>query len=224
MVDYADAEYHVKRRPELLENRTLRLAWAHFADGAYFKCVGEGQRVLEFGGGVGNNLLVVKDRAEVVMLEPSSFAREIAAREGISVVSDLEEVSGKQFDIVLCRHVLEHLDHPLETLRTLRGLLSATGRLIVVLPCERCDSMPRQVELDHHLYCWNPRTLANLLARAHYEVEAVRFEYYGGRRKMLPVYQSLGGRAYAACLRCLGRVLRFRELVVISRPCEAMSA
>ncbi len=39
MVDYTDGEYHVKRRPELLENRTLRLAWAHFADAAYFKCV-----------------------------------------------------------------------------------------------------------------------------------------------------------------------------------------
>jgi SAM-dependent methyltransferase len=223
MVDYTDGEYHRKRRPELLENRTLRLAWAHFADAAYFQGVAAGQRVLEFGGGVGNNLLVVKNRAEVVMLEPSPLARGIAAKEGIRVVSKLDDLSGMRFDLVLCRHVLEHLDNPLETLRALRGLLSAIGRLIVVLPCERCDSMPREVELDHHLYCWNPRTLANLLARASYEVEAVRFEYYGARRKMLPVYESFGGRAYATCLRCVGRALRLRELVVVSRPYEVMS-
>ena len=86
--------------------------------------------------------------------------------------------------------------------------------LIVVVPIEAPGKMPRANDINQHLFCWNPRTLCNLLARAGLVHDTIRYEAYGARRKLLPVYRRFGGKSYARLVRFVGRVLRFRELVV----------
>jgi SAM-dependent methyltransferase len=219
MIDYTHDEYHRKRHPELLEDEELRRAWSCFADLAYFGNVERGQVVLEFGGGLGANLLEVGKRAKTHMVEPSRLGREIATQSGITAVETVEALGDRKFDTILCRHVLEHVEHPAVVLRDLRSRLAPRGRLIVVVPPEKPDAAPDPDDLNHHLYCWNPQTLVNLLGACGFRIVAWRYEYYGAKRKLMPLYRSLGGDRYARLVRCVGRVFRFRELVV-----EASSA
>lgn len=220
LVDYCSNDYHERRHPELLENPELLQAWAYFADLAYFQHVEPGQSVLEFGGGLGNNLLTVRKRAMTWMVEPSAIGRETAQQSGIRVAASLAELNGQRFDTVLCRHVLEHTDHPLSTLHALRERILAGGRLVVVVPCENVNLAATEDDLDHHLYCWNPRTLTNLLKRAGYQILRVRHETFGAKRKMMLIYHWMGGKAYAHAVRIVGRMFHFRELVVEARPYE----
>jgi SAM-dependent methyltransferase len=213
MIDYAGDDYHRKRHPEFLDDEELREAWSCFADRAYFCGVTRGKTVFEFGGGFGANLLEVAKRADTHMLEPSQLGRDIAARAGIATVATLDELGGKRFDWILCRHVLEHLEHPANALRDLKTRLAPKGMLIIVVPYERPDAAPKPGDLNHHLYCWNPQSLWNLLAVCGLRVDRWRYEYYGAKRKLLPVYRLVGGAAYARCVRTVGRVFRFRELV-----------
>jgi len=218
MTDYTASSYHEKRHPELLQSEELLIAWSHFADDAYFSHVQRGQSVLEYGGGLGNNLVAVSRRAKVSMVEPSSLGRATAGKHGIAAVERLDALTGCPcFDTVLCRHVLEHIDHPLLCLQELSRHLVTGGRLVIVVPVESNDLKPCANDLNHHLYCWNPQTLCNLLQKSGFELLEWHHEFYGARRKLLPVYRKLGGRAYAKCVRFVGKIFRFRELVVVAR-------
>ena len=214
MIDYTSDEYHRNRHPEFLEDEELRKAWSCFADMAYFTNVKSGQVVLEFGGGLGMNLLTVADRAVTHMVEPSQLGREMARLAGIAAVETVEELGDQKFDCILCRHVLEHVEHPAAVLRDFRSRLKPRGGLIVVVPCEAWDAVPEPNDLNHHLYCWNPQTLVNLIGTCGFQITAWRYEYYGAKRKLMPVYRSMGGECYARLVRFVGRVFRFKELVV----------
>lgn len=218
MVDYTKQDYHKKRHLEFIEEPDLLNAWGFFADLAYFSHVKQNDRVLEFGAGLGNNLLVAKSRAQVCAVEPSSLGREIAAKAGIRVAADLEELQGEKFDTILCRHVLEHVDSPKEVLEGLRKHLDKDGRLILVVPCDSPYKMPKENDINHHLFCWNARTLCNLLSVAGFTCDKVRYEAYGARRKLLPIYHRFGGEAYAKIIRLVGHIFRFRELLVEAYP------
>lgn len=213
LVNYRDNGYHSTRHKEYIENDELMRAWSHYADAAYFSGVSAGMKVLEFGGGLGNNLLTVCKRADVTMIEPSEIGRTYASKAGIHVAPTLQSVKEGEFDYVLCRHVLEHLDDPLGTLRELRSVLKPGGHLILVVPYERSDLQPDTDDIDFHLYCWNPQTLTNLVRRAGFGVERHWFGYYGAKRRLLPVYRYFGGPHYARLVKRIGRLFSFRELV-----------
>ncbi|HEU4684708.1 MAG TPA: class I SAM-dependent methyltransferase [Nitrospira sp.] len=217
MIDYEAPSYHVQRHPEFLADEELRHAWSCFADRRYFEGVPEGARVLEYGGGLGNNLLAVARRADTWMIEPSELGRHLAAGSGIAVARGIEELCQRDFDAVLCRHVLEHLEDPFLTLRRILDLLKPGGELIVAVPCENMRLFPSEEDLDHHLYCWSPRTLGNLIQRAGYRVGRIYFEYYAGKRRLLPLYRFLGGNVYAGAVRAAGRLFNCKELVIRAR-------
>lgn len=219
MFDYKASSYHELRHHEFLKDRDLRCAWGYFADITYFKDVKDGSAILEFGGGLGSNLLTVKDRANCSMIEPSYIGREIALGHGIRVFESLDEViDAFTYDVVLCRHVLEHVIDPKATLDAIHSILREDGQLIVVVPCESWRKMPDKDDLDHHLFCWNPQTLSYLLELSGFSVARIHFEYYGAKRKLLPVYRRFGGSVYASLVRMVGKVFGFRELVVEACP------
>jgi SAM-dependent methyltransferase len=215
VIDYSSADYHNKRYPELMRDYKLRLAWGHFARRVYFNDLRPGQRVLEFGGGLGANLLAIKSYAEVAMVEPSETAITIAQADGIKCFKSLFEIPNERFDYILCRHVLEHVESPLSTIKELKERLTPDGNLILVLPCESYRSMPITPELDFHLYCWNPRTASNLLSRANMIAKRIQWQFYGGKRRLLPLFETFGGDFYAKAVWSVGRVFNFRELHMV---------
>src|SRR5580765_3303378 len=114
--DYSSAEgdaYHAARHREFFENPQLTKAMSEFIRQTHFADLRSGQSVLEIGAGLGTNLLAITDIARVTAVEPAKLAREHCAKLGIQSLASLEELQvGAQFDYVMLRHVIEHLQEP----------------------------------------------------------------------------------------------------------------
>lgn len=214
IVNYSEDAYHHARHPELLDSRELRWAWSAYAERYYFSELKRGDSVLEFGSGLGNNVLSISQKSNVVLVEPSPIARAVAEEEGLRCFPSLEAVPEMCFDWILCRHVLEHLDYPLAVLIELRNRLHKDGKVVLVLPCEPIDQPIPSVEMNYHLYGWNRVQARNLANRAGLVPVGVRFGYYAMRRKLLPCYRRFGGPTYARAVWIVGRLLNRRELVL----------
>ncbi|WP_263649781.1 class I SAM-dependent methyltransferase [Rasiella rasia] len=91
--------------------------------------------VLDVGAGTGDFLAVAKNRGwSVSGVEVNSGARDKAAEKGINLVSSLEKVQNKKFDVITLWHVLEHIPNYKETLATLESMLTNSGILIIAVP------------------------------------------------------------------------------------------
>lgn len=216
MVNYKDDEYHQKRHPEFLNSNLISKAWSEFAHLEYFNGLNNDDIILEFGGGLGNNLFHLAKTHKVFMVEPSDLGRKNAEKFGVKTVSsipELKKLNSDKFDIVLCRHVLEHVDNPLQTLIDLKALLKPNGELILVLPFEK-KTRPVRNEIDFHLFCWTPRTAVNLLKSAKFEVVKWNYNLFTGKRLFLPIYKLFGVKYYRFCMKLTGLVFNSKELLL----------
>ena len=214
-VDYTKNEYHEKRHPEFIRNDVLKLAWAKCAKKFYFNNLNNGMEIFEFGGALGYNLLALTEHHRCHMLELSEIGRLNAEKFGIITYSDTREIAGKKFDVVLCRHVLEHVDNPLEILSLLRTLLKPNAKLVLVLPVEEPSAPPLPDDINFHLFTWNPQTIFNLLKRAGYSDISYRYQFFNGRNLCLPVLKILGAGSYVKAVELVGHLTRSRELVIV---------
>lgn len=104
----------------------------------------QGLRVLELGCGQGDTAAsLAQAGARVVAIDYASAAIEEARRRHANSdvrfeVGSWEEVARQfppaSYDVVVLQDILEHLDEPRETLRTLSAMLAPTGQLIVTCP------------------------------------------------------------------------------------------
>lgn len=152
--------------------------------------------VFEFGVGTALNLRELKASRQVGF-DVNSSSAELCKQFGIEFVSNIETVT-ETFDVVLAHHVLEHVEEPLNTLRQLRRLLKANGRLLVFVPLERGSAFVRG-EPNMHLFAWTPQTLGNLVERAGYRVERYRIAGYGYEQRLAPLARW-GKAPYGAAL------------------------
>ncbi|MFH8612394.1 methyltransferase domain-containing protein [Streptomyces sp. NPDC018029] len=120
-----------------LRDETVRLAWADRLRDWLPDTPGD---VLDLGCGTGSLALLAADRGHrvtAVDLSPAMVerAREKLVGRGAEVLvgdADHPPVEGRQFDVVLARHILWMLPDPEATLRRWRGLLRPGGRLILI--------------------------------------------------------------------------------------------
>jgi 2-polyprenyl-3-methyl-5-hydroxy-6-metoxy-1,4-benzoquinol methylase len=191
---------------------------AEFVRHTYFADMRPGQRVLEIGAGLGTNLLAIKDLAHVTAVEPSAFARGVCEKQGIPAFARPEDLPpGSRYDIVLLRHVIEHVPEPRALLLQAKALLAPGGKLIVAVPIEPIKAAPSLNDLDHHLYSWTRQTLHNFLSDCGFARVETRLNYRNGRRLLLPVYRMFGGAAYTRALALFGRVRGLCEIVAEAR-------
>ncbi|TVZ56391.1 methyltransferase family protein [Lutibacter sp. Hel_I_33_5] len=95
----------------------------------------DNKKVLDFGAGTGDFLGACKNNNwEVFGVEPNLKAREIAAKKGITILSDISELKNIQFDVITLWHVLEHVEKLEETILRLKELLTQNGVLIIAVP------------------------------------------------------------------------------------------
>jgi SAM-dependent methyltransferase len=214
LVDYKNEKYHKERHTEFLRSEELNLIWSEFAFNLYFNGLKSKIKVLEFGGGLGYNLITASKFYDCCMIEPSDFGRQFAKKFGIKSFYDIPELlqnNKEKFDKILCRHVLEHLENPKETLVKLKELLKEDGELILILPYEK-KKRPLNREIDYHLYCWTPRTAYNLLRSAGFNNISYKYNFFTGRRFFIPLYKLFGIKVYALFLKIFGRVFNAKEL------------
>ncbi len=150
--------------------------------------MGEVGRVLEVGCGTGEYLVALQQVKgwSVMGLEPSPYAAQIAKERGLEMVTGtLEEagLSDEAFDLVILRHVLEHLPSPSHTLGEVRRLLVDGGFCLLTLPdigSWEAKLMGRfwyDLDLPRHLYHFTKMSLFNLLAKHRFRVHRIGHSY-----------------------------------------------
>lgn len=99
-----------------------------------------GARILEAGCGTGGNLAFLSGYGAVTGIEPDAYALSTARKRK---VGDIREGSlpgpnglkpSEKFDLIVMLDVLEHLEHPVESLKALRSHLRKGGKLLVTVP------------------------------------------------------------------------------------------
>jgi 2-polyprenyl-3-methyl-5-hydroxy-6-metoxy-1,4-benzoquinol methylase len=93
------------------------------------------KNILDVGAGTGDFLNVCKKNGwNVIGVEPSIDAINIAAKKGVFLNEDLYEIKNKKFDVITLWHVLEHVEMLSDYITKLKDLLSENGRLIIAVP------------------------------------------------------------------------------------------
>jgi 2-polyprenyl-3-methyl-5-hydroxy-6-metoxy-1,4-benzoquinol methylase len=179
-------EYETARQPD-------RDDPGYLIDFAYFKpYLGTGQRVLDFGCGNGGILRQIQKNVGVVDgVEVNPAAREVARSSGVNVYDSVESIPvGTEYDVIISNHVFEHVRDVCGTLEKLRRLLRPGGKLILKLPFDDSNARYQQAwsvdDIDHHLYTWTPRLLANLLTETGYGVQSCELVTSAWHPKLFP--------------------------------------
>ncbi len=135
-----------------------------------------GGALLEIGCGTGVFLAKAREHGfECAGLELSSYAAEFVRKMGIPVeTKSIEEAdfAENSWDVIVMREVIEHLPHPMESLKTIHKWLKPGGVLFMATGNYDCPErklrgadwfyfMP-----EGHLYYFSNRTMANYLHEA----------------------------------------------------------
>jgi len=167
MTDY-EKDYHASHHDNLYTDEEYYRVRSQLAFRKYFKDLDPESKVLEFGCGMGQNIALLK---HAVGYDISQFSLDFCRKKGISVVGSLGELEDHSFDVVFSSHVIEHLERPLDLLRSMHSKLKPGGKLIILVPVEwhrRAKSFA--LNDNEHIYSWNFSTLNNLLIRAGFRI------------------------------------------------------
>ncbi len=138
----------------------------------------EKPRLLDIGCGTGwTTSLWQKNGFDVIGLEPSS-SRAKKAQELYKINVSTEHIenfkSSELFDVVVMRHLLEHIEEPKDILNKARSFLKPDGVLIIVIP--NIDCIGRHIFKENwawilpwHLHFYTTRTLSLLLKNLGYK-------------------------------------------------------
>lgn len=91
---------------------------------------------LDYGAGGGELLLAARQRGveHVIGVDLDSGGRALASERQIEVHRSLVDLEGRRFAVVSASHVLEHVEDPVETVKSLTNHLQPGGVLVVAQP------------------------------------------------------------------------------------------
>lgn len=148
-------------------------AFFDFSDGGKLPVNG---RILEIGCFDGSFLSLFEGRT-LIGCEPNPMGRMAAERYDVEVVpryfsaADFEDSS---IDLVVMRHLIEHLPDPLEALEACRQIIKPTGRLLIETPNIEHTLAKHVVGnfYHQHLHYFSRESLPFILRRAGFEIVA----------------------------------------------------
>lgn len=167
-----------------LQSRLLSLRARRFA-----RLIEPGGTVLEVGCATGDLLARIKDLFghKVVGLEMSEVASHTGrSRFGLNILCgtlDQADFKPASFDLIILRHVLEHLPNPLASLTKLKDLLKPGGYLVIEGPnydgLDRTVFGPRWYDYDvpRHLFIPSVTTLRLMFDRFGLHVVTIRHSW-----------------------------------------------
>jgi SAM-dependent methyltransferase len=166
--------------------------------------------VVEYGVGYGWNLAGLACGRRIGY-DLSDAVAPIVRAHGIEFAESLQELADGLADIVICHHVLEHVQSPLESLAGIQRLLMPGGKLLLTVPYEMQRRFRRYDpdEPNHHIYSWTPQSLGNLLAVAGFSLNSMAVKKCGYDRFAAVLADRLrGGEFGFRVIGCIGRLLR----------------
>lgn len=211
MVGY-EKKYVLELHNYLYSNPYYYKIRAKIALEKYFKKIPKNSKVLEFGVGLGQNIFYLKN---AIGYDISKFSLDFCHKKGIQITNNLNELKNKDFDVVFCSHVLEHLDHPINSLKLMKQKLKSGGKLILILPVEKQKKGKLKMEKSQHLYCWTFQTINNLLIKNEFKV--VKNEYFrgAGYYKLLPI-SKLNFTLYKILTKIVSIILNRKEMMIVA--------
>jgi len=150
--------------------------------------------VIDFGSGGGYLLknLICKEK---IGIEINDSAREIAFKNGVTSVSNIDEISFEFADVIVSNHALEHCENPLEILRKLSTKIKVGGKIIIVTPYE-IKSPFKFNDINQHLFTWSPMNAGNLITKAGFNVIEAQVLFNKWPPKSEFFYKLLGDKAF----------------------------
>jgi SAM-dependent methyltransferase len=210
-----DKGYHTVRHKHLLVDDTYFWARAEASARLYFSDDERQKRIFEYGCGIGQGIAKLPN---AFGWDISLEAREACRKRNIPVYDSISDVPKKSWDIVFCRHALEHMTDPLEQLNSMRELIAEGGEIYLVLPKEGHYYCTMEPDINQHLYCWNFRSINNLLYWAGYKPYHNSYTYVLGYRALLPLRRIFGKVAYYHAANLVGKIKNNGELIVRAKP------
>ena len=207
-----ETEYHKKLHGHLYSNKKYYNLKAKLALSKYFKGIPKDKKILEYGCGLGQNIYLLQN---AIGYDISEFSLDFARKKGIKVTNDIKVIKDESCDIVFSAHVLEHLENPLETLKLMQKKLKKGGKLILVLPVEKHGKANFKLDDSQHLYCWNFRTINNLLINAGFQ--PIKNSYFGGAGygKLLSI-SKINLNLYVLLTRFISFLYNAKEMKIIA--------
>lgn len=177
-------------------------------------------RVFEYGVGTGLNLARLKCAERAGWDIAQHLTHQVECR-GVRWMP-MDDVPDRQFDAVVCHHVLEHATNPDDVLRRVRRLLGRRGLLLLYVPYERERKYRRfrADEPNHHLFSWNPQTLGNLVTAAGFQLESSTLGTYGYERFAAERLHRWPSVVYRLALKVLRYISPVHEVRVVARKAE----
>jgi len=136
--------------------------------------------ILEVGAGTGTMTAVLCSSSAVVAFEPSPDARrQLIVRTQdqahVQVVESLDECRQRgPFDTAILINVLEHIDHDVDFLASLKSLCAPEGRVVVLSPAHNCLYSDFDASVGH-VRRYNRATMKKTLETAGFEDVTVRY-------------------------------------------------
>jgi SAM-dependent methyltransferase len=140
----------------------------------------EPRSILEVGCGMGGNLPMLKQLGQVTGIEADDPARDWVARHlGITVHAGhlpdgLLLPAGERFGLICLLDVLEHVEDDVGSLRTVRELLEAKGKVLVTVPAYQWLWSAHDESL-HHVRRYTAKRLRKIAERAGLRVARISY-------------------------------------------------
>jgi 2-polyprenyl-3-methyl-5-hydroxy-6-metoxy-1,4-benzoquinol methylase len=203
------AEYHIERllRQELKREEEIEVEINKNIGRAeeIVKQFGNKGKLLDIGCGAGFFVACLKRYGwDITGIDVSEWASEFAREKlGLNVFTgSVEDVKiNGQFDVITLYHILEHLPHPLQSLKRVSELLADDGVLVIKGPnlasFDRVwhSKNWRRYDLPFHLYHFTPQTYQMILEKAGFSVQNVQFQYWDPVAHLLEIRFGDGIRA-----------------------------
>jgi SAM-dependent methyltransferase len=175
--------------------------------------------IVEFGAGLGWNLANL-NCARRIATDLEDFLPENLKQGGVQFSSDSAAIPDTTADIVICHHVLEHVENPSEMLREAHRILTSQGKILIFVPYEK-EAKYRHYdpnEPNHHLFSWNAQTLGNFVAGQHFNVESCKIAEFGYDRfaSKLALRFHLGENGFRLIRRLTHLVRPGREVQLVA--------
>lgn len=189
---YEETYWHEVTDPDGRRRNRLEERDAHVADVqeelTFVRSLGGG-RLLDAGCGLGFFLSALDESWERHGLELSRFAAEHAAKYGDIRVGSIEDCPYEDaaFDVVLCHHVIEHLEDPLRGLRELRRVLRPGGFLVLGTPdfdsgaARRYRERYRLLADPTHISLFSNDSMHRCLRDHAFRIRRVHYPYFATR-------------------------------------------
>jgi len=184
--DGYEREYHSFVHHHLYSYPEYYAARAQLARRKYFQGISADATVLEYGCGLGQNIVHFP---KGIGYDISDFSLAFCKSKGIHTVRNLSDLDDCSCDAVFSAHVLEHVDDPVAAVGAMKKKLKIGGRLILVLPVER-PRLPRDLNVTNvaqHQYAWTFDTINCLLMKRGFVIERNAYLYGDAYHILLPL-------------------------------------